>query len=102
MGEGIARISLTGIGCLIASSKPSLALYQAPQCPLLACHQHHLKITIPIKTTKMADEYQWDTIEAYRFTKDIIDNYLQGLFGYYDYFTEVRPFLARATIKHKY
>jgi hypothetical protein len=39
---------------------------------------------------KMSDDYQWDTIEAYRLNKTIIDSYLQDLFGYYDYFTQVR------------
>lgn len=41
----------------------------------------------------MSDDYQWDTIEAYRLNKDIIDGYLQDPFGYYDYFTQVRYFL---------
>jgi hypothetical protein len=44
------------------------------------------------------DEYQWDTVEAYRLNKDIIDGFLQRTFGYYDYFTEVRLFLNKGSI----
>jgi hypothetical protein len=31
----------------------------------------------------------WDSIPAYNLTKEIVDSYLQGLFGYYDFYTTV-------------
>jgi hypothetical protein len=47
----------------------------------------------------MTEGYQYDTIEAYRFTKGIIDGYLQELFGNYEYFTEVRHLSCTCLIR---
>jgi hypothetical protein len=33
----------------------------------------------------------WDTIPAYRLRKDTVDSFLQGLFGYYNFYTQVLP-----------
>jgi len=48
------------------------------------------------------EEYQWDTIEAYRLNKEIIDKFLQETFGYFDYYTEVRHYyLNKDLIRRK-
>jgi hypothetical protein len=31
----------------------------------------------------------WDTIPAYRLSKETVDSFLQGLFGYYNFYTQV-------------
>jgi hypothetical protein len=31
----------------------------------------------------------WDTIPAYRLTNEVVNEYLQELFGFYDFFTRV-------------
>lgn len=31
----------------------------------------------------------WDTIPAYRLRKDTVDSFLQGLFGYYNFYTQL-------------
>lgn len=52
------------------------------------------KTQVQTVESKTADEdYQWDTIEAYRLNKDIIDGFLVKTFGYCEYFTQVRPSL---------
>jgi hypothetical protein len=36
----------------------------------------------------------WDTIPAYRLSKETVDSFLQGLFGYYNFYTQVLPQLS--------
>lgn len=33
----------------------------------------------------------WDSVPAYNLSRETVDVYLQGLFGYYDFYTRVWP-----------
>jgi hypothetical protein len=41
----------------------------------------------------------WDSIPAYRLSKETVDAFLQGLFGYYEFYTRVQLSLSTFSIQ---
>jgi hypothetical protein len=41
----------------------------------------------------------WDSIPAYRLSKETVDAFLQGLFGYYEFYTRVLLSLSTFSIR---
>jgi hypothetical protein len=44
----------------------------------------------------------WDTIPAYRLSKETVDSFLQGLFGYYNFYTQVLPPMSTFAIERRH
>jgi hypothetical protein len=63
---------------------PETKLASLPPPPILRVGPSPLAMT-DIDWSKAA----WDTIPAYRLSKETVDSFLQGLFGYYNFYTQV-------------
>jgi hypothetical protein len=71
----------------VPATFPLTLTFLAPP-PITRLGPRHL----PLKMTDVDwSNAVWDSIPAYHLTKEIVDSFLQGIFGYVDFYTRVSP-----------